>query len=85
VIFWAIHQNSSDGRGFSILYLEGEADERISSWRDICKIDAFQDEDVIFQEDSMDWSRIITISVHREAIYAHQADAHGDTYLGSVL
>jgi len=85
VISWAIHQNSSDGRGFCILYLDGKADEKISSWRDICKIDAFQDKDVIFQEDSMDGSRIVTISVHRKAIDTHQADAHGDTNLSRVL
>lgn len=84
MILWAIHQNSSDRSGFCILYLDGKADEGISSGKDICKIDAFQDKDVIFQENSMNGNRIVAISVNREAIYAHQADAHGDANLRHV-
>ncbi len=84
MILWAIHQNSSDRSGFCILYFDRKADEGISSGKDICKIDAFQDKDVIFQENSMNRNRIVTISVNREAIYAHQADSHGDTNLGRV-
>lgn len=85
MIFWAVHQNSSDRSGFCILYFDGKADEGISSGKDICKIDAFQDKDVVFQEYSMNWGRIVTISVHRKAIDTHQADAHGYTGLGRVL
>ena len=53
------HQDSSHRRGFSLFYAQRKAEERISAAWDSRKIDALQDENIIFQKSVMDGQRII--------------------------